>query len=179
MELEVYISKMRELANIAVERVVVPAANEMLAKVKNRIALDGKNTQGAQIGQYSTRSAYFGIEQFDKKSSFKPQGKGGKNKQAKTMYLGGGYSELRQIQGKPVDKMNMNYTGSTLAHYQQTSDERQVLQGFTTEKSALIRQGQEKKRGNIFAPTKEEIAAFNVNVRNEVENLQTKILTSV
>ncbi len=43
MELEVYISKIRELANIAVEHAVVPAANEMLAEVKNRIALDGKN----------------------------------------------------------------------------------------------------------------------------------------
>lgn len=96
-----------------------------------------------------------------------------------TMFLAGGYKELRLIQGKPIDKINENYTGSTLAAYQQAQGEGFIVQGFTTQKSSLIRHGQELKRGDIFKPTKEELATYNTEFSKGIQDLQVKILKGV
>lgn len=176
MTMPEYISKMQELAAISAEAAIIPAANEMLAEIKNRIVIDGKGSSGNQIGQYSTKAAYFSQQQFDKKGAFKPRGKVRTN--TKTMYLPAGYKELRDIQGKPTDNIKVNYTGSTMAAYQQAAVEGGVVQGLTTERAKDIREGQERKRGNIFAPTKDELDIFNKNVAKEIAGLQIKILTS-
>lgn len=174
-----YQQRLRQLSTIAVESVAVPLANEMLAEVKNRIVLDGKGSNNAPIGQYSTKSAYFGREAFDKQGAFKPQGKFGARKDAKTMYIPTGYKGLRDVQGKPSDKINENYTGSTLAAYQQAQGEGFIVQGFTTQKSSLIRHGQELKRGDIFKPTKEELTTYNTGFSKGIQDLQVKILKGV
>lgn len=168
-----YQARLRKLSAIAVESIAVPLANEMLANIKNRIVLDGKKTDEGQIGQYSTKSAYFGRQAFDKQSAFKPQ------KNRKTMFIPDGYKGLRQIQGKPTQFINENYTGSTLATYQQTNGNGVILQGFTTEKSSLIRKGQEAKRGKIFSPSADELKLYNTEFAKGVQEVQVKILRGV
>jgi len=176
---EQYISKLQELSRLSADSIIIPAGNELLATVKNRIVLDGKNSTGNKIGDYSTKSAYFGKEQFDRKSSFKPQGKNTKGKSAsthKTMYLPMGYKELRDVQGKPTDNIKANYTGSTMAAYQQVAGNKEVLQGFTTDKSSKIRKGIEAKKGDIYKPTNEELNSYNKTVAEGLLQIQTAIL---
>lgn len=59
------------------EEIIIPAANAMLAAIKNRISRDGKASDGSLIGSYSTKPAYFSKKSFNKKAAFKPQGKSG------------------------------------------------------------------------------------------------------
>lgn len=173
---EQYIQKLKDLATTvkqkAIESIMIPAANELLANVKNRIFLDGKNSAGQQIGTYSTRKMYAGINQFVKRSSFKP----GPRKGAKTMRLDGGYKQLRSIQGRDVAKMNYEYSGGTSLAYQQQVRQNEILQGMTTELASKIRQGLEAKRGKAFSPTQQEIDEYNKNVAIDTQELIRKTL---
>lgn len=176
MDMQEYYGKLQGLLEDAslkiAQKATVPAANEMLAEVKNRIVRDGKKSDDSEIGNYSTKSAYFGREAFDKKSSFKPQGKGNKPKaDRKTMYLPQGYKQLRDIQGKPSDKVSVNYTGSTMNAYQQQATETEVVQGFTTQQASKVRKGQEAKRGTIYSPTQQELQQYKDNVVENTKEL--------
>lgn len=168
-------------AERAIESVIVPAANGLLAAIKNRIALDGKNSNGGQIGSYSTKPAYYGKQQFTKTSSFKAVGKTGEKKFAdgrahKTQYFEQGYKGLRSAQGKVTDKMNLNYSGSTLLAYQLQAAEKYVILGLVTERASDIRKGQEKKRGRIFYATTSEIEAYNTEVAEGSAEITKRIL---
>lgn len=182
--LEQYTERLQDLAKQgserAIESVVIPAANELLANIKNRIIDEGKKSDGSKIGNYSTKPAYFEKEQFIQKSKFKPKGKTGETKFKsgafhKSMYLEQGYKELRNIQGRPTDKINEFYTGSTMNSYQLQAIQNAVLLGLTNEKSAKIRQGQEGRFGKIFYATKEEIENYNKEVSKYSEDLVLKI----
>lgn len=192
---EKYNSLPEELKERAISYIMVPAANELLAEIKNRIVLDGKKTDTNQIGKYSGKAAYFGIEAFDKKGSFKAQSKGNKKtkvfdvstkkgrqqnitneyREPKTMYLAKGYKQLRNVQGKPTDKINLNYTGSTLFDYQLQAKQNEVLLGFVSERSSQIRKGQERKRGKIFYATEAEMKQYKENVITAANDLTLEI----
>lgn len=225
MDLQEYQEKIKALAaaasTIAVESVIIPAANELLAETKNRIILDGKKSDGTLIGSYSNKPGYYGVNAFDKKGSFKPQGKkesvvygisnvktkktkvpkratdiiNGKktavrNQQGfnaeirKTMYLPGGYKELRNLQGKPIDKTNENYSGQTNLDFQLGQEPNAVVIGFVTERSSKIRKGQEqgtskmKGKGDIWKPTKEELDKYQTTVVEEINQLTAHILNA-
>ncbi len=171
-----------KLKDKARANIFVPATTRLLGEVKNRIQLDGENTSGGQIGQYSTEPMYATREQFDRGSSFKPQGKkqvvnnGQRTKKTKgpdrkSMYLPGGYKELRNIQGKPIDKVNLTYRGDLMNSYQQTVKENEIVQGLVSEKESLKRQGLEKKYGSVLKPQKEEIQRYQKAVI-ELEKLE-------
>lgn len=185
--LEQYQDKLRELARQgsekAIERVVVPAANELLANIKNRIIRDGQNSAGQKIGNYSTKPAYFEKEQFIQKGKFKGIGKTGQTKYAsgamhKSMYLPQGYKQLRDIQGRQTQFINEFYTGDTMLAYQMQPKDKEVLLGLTTERAAKIRHGQEAKRGRIFSATEEEIKEYNENVSKHSADLLTSIFNA-
>lgn len=179
----------------AIERIIVPPANKMLATIRNRIQVDGKNSNGQKIGSYSTEPMYASAGQFDKRSAFKPgkkahieastsirinaktlkvkRGKTIQNvvkQKMKTMYLVQGYKELRDIQGKPTDKVNLTYRGDLMASYQQQLTNNAVLQGLTSEFEALKREGLEKGTkykkgyGDILKPMASEIAQYKKDV---------------
>lgn len=211
---EEYISKLRQLRDSATEKAVqqilVPNGNELLANIKNRIVRDKKNSSGGQIGTYSTKPMYASQKQFDKKSAFNPGvraevssyrstsikinpktllvKKGKTNyetiskQKMKTMYLQEGYKQLRDIQGKPTDGVNVNYTGSTNLSYQLQAKGKEVLLGFTDQESSNIRQGLEngtkgrKGYGKIYYATQQEIANYNKNVAEDSKELTLKIL---
>lgn len=173
-----YIEKLKELLDAAVAKgvaaVIVPNANEFLGSTKNRIMLEGKNSEGQNIGTYSTKRMYAEKEQFVKGKT--TLFKAGPRPGAKTMRLDGGYKQLRAIQGRPVDKMNYNYTGDTMLAYQMEVLKDAVLLGLTNERASKIRQGLEAKRGKAFYPTKAEITEYEKNVAADVITLQLKIL---
>lgn len=182
MTLEEYYANLGKLAEVSSQRaldsIVAPAANELLAKIKNRISQDGKNTQGANIGNYSTTPEYYSKSQFVKQGSFRNVGKTGK-KTKSTMYLPQGYKQLRQIQGREVAHMNYEYSGDTLLKYQAQDTGGAVLLGFTTEKASIIRKALEQKRGLAFYATQEEIEAYSKQVEDESRELTLTILGSV
>lgn len=176
MTAEQYRDKLIALRDAAVQKtldaVIIPAANEYLAETINRIAVEGKNSEGQNIGSYSTKKMYAGKDQFVKKGSFKPGPKPG----AKTQRLDGGYKELRDIQGRPTDKMNYLYTGDTLLAYQMQVKDKFVLLGFINERASKIRKGLEGKRGRAFYPTAEETANYTKNVVSDLKTMQSTIL---
>lgn len=66
-----------EYAQRAIDSIYIPAANGLLATIKNRIVNEGENSAGGKNGSYSTKPAYFTQEQFVKKSVFKGIGQRG------------------------------------------------------------------------------------------------------
>lgn len=194
-----YRDKLQEVINKtkdkAIERIIVPPANKMLATIRNRIQVDGERTDGRKIGSYSTEPIYVSADDFDKKSAFKPgvkahvetsqkiklvaktnTFKGGKvtqqvvKQKMKTMYLVDGYKELRDIQGKPTDKINLTYRGDLINSYQQQVVNNAVVQGLVSEFEALKREGLEKGTkkkagfGEIFKPSSKEIGQYKKEV---------------
>jgi hypothetical protein len=182
---EEYKAKIENLAAVyaskAIDQAVIPAANELLATIKNRIVQQGKNSQGAGIGQYDTTPAYYGPNAFIKKTSFTPQGKTGEKvfkngKPHKTEYIPSGYKGLRDKQGRPTDKMNMSYSGSTLLAYQMDRNGDSVVIGLTNKEASDIRKGQEKKRGKIFYAMQTEMDDYSKNVTEESERITRELL---
>lgn len=185
MTLEEYHTNLTSLAEEynqrAVEAVFVPAANELLATVKNRIINEGENSSGTKIGQYSTKPAYFSPQAYVKQGSFSAVGKTGEKvfkngKPHKSEYIPSGYSGLRAKQGRETAFMNMEYSGSTLLSYQMQVKTQEILLGMTNKEASDIRHGQEKKRGRIFSAQQSEIDTYNKNVSEETERLTLSIL---
>lgn len=89
---------------------------ELEAKHKKRIFDDGLNSEGVKIGEYSTKPAYFSKDEFIRKNAFKGKGKPNgtkkKSEDRKSMYLQGGYSEFRDIQGRQNKFVNLKFSGS-------------------------------------------------------------------
>lgn len=218
MELTEYTRKLQELAQEgakkAIERVIVPAATELLADIKNRIIREGKGTDGNKIGNYSTKPIYATKEQFIQKGKFKGVGKDGfigkrlvsekkykivkrtlksgkieqrlvsenryrvETKKPKTMFLEYGYKELRDIQGRETSFINMEYSGSLLLSYSLQANNNEVLIGFISEKSKLIRKANEKRFGAIFSATQEEKERYNKTVAENSLEITTSILNA-
>lgn len=190
-QLKAYRDKLKELLDRsnqkALEERIVPAANKLLATVKNRIQRDGERSDGSKIGQYSTKPIYVSADQFDKKSSFKPIGKnetkrkttqvfaiGSQKKKSvaitnqfrerKSMFLLEGYKQLRDIQGKPTQFINLTYRGDLMASYQQQVTNNAILQGLISQVEALKRSGLEARLGQILKPQKSEIDQYREDV---------------
>jgi hypothetical protein len=84
---------------------------ELEAEWKDRVFAEGKNSDGQNIGTYSTKPEYFSKSKFIRKAAFKPIGKTGK-KTKSTMFLVGGYNQFRDIQGRETSNVNLKFSGS-------------------------------------------------------------------
>lgn len=184
-------------AKVAIEGVIIPAAGRMLASIKNRIQQKGEKTDGGMIGQYSTTPMYATREQFDKQSAFKPQGKGqikenGKVKremgmvdgvkkhiikrksgivERKSMYLPYGYKQLREIQGKNVAFIDLNYRGDMMLSYQLTNKDNNVVMGLNKESEVVKKDGLEERFGKFFQPNEAEYKAYKEEVTDGVKEI--------
>lgn len=97
------------------------------------------------------------------------------------MYLPGGYKELRNIQGRRVDIVNLTYRGDLLNNgYQMQAVENAILLGFISERFKLIRQGLEKRFGGseIFHATAEEMEQFNTRVMQQLDTYNREVFAS-
>jgi hypothetical protein len=94
----------------------------------------------------------------------------------KTMYLQEGYKELRDVQGMRTDVVNLNYSGELLFTYQMQRYGNYVAIGFTTEQSAVKREGLEKKYGYVFFATDEEKRNYIAKVNFLILRVSRRIL---
>jgi len=69
--------------------------------------------------------------------------------QRKSMYLPGGYKELRDIQGLRTDITNMSYGGQMLNDYQEGRQGDAIVLGLTTQRSADVYNGQAYGTGKM------------------------------
>lgn len=184
IDIHEYSRRLKALADAARQKaaqaIIIPAANKLLANKRNTIQVDGEKTDGTLIGHYSTKPMYASKEEFVKKSSFKPQGKAGKPKKGakvpKSMYLPQGYKQLRDIQGRPTDKINETYTGDTIAAFQLEATNTGAVIGFVNERASRIRKGQEARFGKIFYAQKEELEIYNNDVTEAAKTFTLKFL---
>lgn len=182
MNLQEYTNNLKQLAGDASAKLAlnirVPAANMMLATIKNRIIREGKASDNSEIGRLSTKPAYFSRKAFVVKGAFKPQGKNGARKGAKSMYLPEGYAQFKGIQGRERSKANMQLSGSMMLDYQQAIQGATILQGFTNKKESDKRKGNEARfNKRIFPATEQEIQAYNKECAEGYAELTVKILT--
>lgn len=180
MNIEEYIRNLQNLSTDAVnssrEEIYVRSGNELLANIKNRIQREGKDSNDTAMPAYSSKAAYFGRDQFVRKSSFKAKGKSGaKNFKSgsphKSMYLEHGYKELRDIQGRQTAKRDLTYSGDLMLSYVLGTIENGILLGFNQDKQSKKRKGlEDRNNGPIFYATQSELDDFNKSIiRNEGE----------
>lgn len=178
--LQDFTQNMGNLLNIvtsdAIDNIMANPVLEALKEIKNRVTDRGENTNGGQIGQYDTKEMYAPQKAFAKPSAFRGVGKHGGTPR-KTMYLGRGYKELRDIQALRTDFINLQYRGDLINDYRMQKVARDFVIGFTNEKNKLIREGQEDKADSlIFTPSTDEIADYYKNIDRNLEVLTISTL---
>ncbi len=157
-----YNDKLNSLLNISadsvIDGIIIPAANLLLGEIKNRIALDGKDSDGNALSPYSTKPWAFTKEQFAKPSAFVANGKKDTDVGLReTMFIQDGYKGLRDIQGKPTNIKNLTYTGDMLHSYVEGRDGDNILLGFDSNEESGKRKANEAREGvNIFEASEKE-----------------------
>jgi hypothetical protein len=109
--------------------------------------------------RYSKKPLYVTKDQLVKKSIFKKKGKNG-DKTKVTMYVPGGYRQLRALQGLEVRKVNWEYTGELNKSMRIIVNKGVVRVGFKNKKNTLKAEGLEaryKLKSKVFRPSKREI----------------------
>lgn len=207
MNLQEYNRRLQELAQGVSERqvqaIVVPAASRLLGNIKNRIQRQGKATDGADIGTYSSKPFYASKGQFAKKGAFKPVGQRGfkgerikrvkgkyvkrqkredwtykvYKRKVKTMYLQHGYKQLRDIQGRQTQFIDLTYSTDLMASYQLAQESKRVLLGLTSEVQSRKREGLEKRFGAILTGSAKELQEYNEDVQTALKELTIKTIT--
>lgn len=97
-------------------------------------------------------------------------------KPRKSMYLQGGYKQLRSIQGLRTDIMNFKYRGALLGSYQSARDGSTVIQGFTDVKNSGKRKGLEKRFGSVFRATATEIQLYSTESARLIDRVTRGLL---
>jgi hypothetical protein len=148
-------------------------SEELVVAMTKRIFVQGKNSDGANIGEYSTTPMYVEKDRFLHKEAFIPQGKAfntmtnpskrrtyglkkeGSAKRSfmrQTMYLVHGYKELREIQDLETNKVNLTYRGDLKQSWTMSKVGQRFVFGFSNYKSGQKQEGLERKYGTIFLP---------------------------
>jgi len=105
----------KSLDNLMPDIIAQQVMIELMADHKDRIFGKGINSDGQPIGEYSKKPGYFSKDQFIRQAAFKPLGKPNKDRQRRTnttMFIQGGYSEFRDIQGRQTEHINLKFSGS-------------------------------------------------------------------
>lgn len=160
-----------------------------IARKSIRIYEQGMNSNGSQIGKYSTspamyvnpdyapRSGNIRTKSGGKLQGLKPTvGKTGKSvfkngKPHKTTYLPGGYKELRNRTGRRIDIVNLRFTNDLFLDWANVATEKQLpVPTKINQHSYVIKlkrahnadkvEGIEKKYGAVFASTPQERVLF-------------------
>lgn len=140
----------------------VLAINEIAGAMSRRIFNEGKRTDGGQIGQYSTKDSLVGAKSFRNQGSaqsfFSDDHDWINIKGNSLAKLPGGYKKLRDIQGLQTNFVDLDYKGNLKNSLDVGTVNEIPTIGLTRLGSIPIVEGHEKKYGQIFYPTQEEIA---------------------
>jgi hypothetical protein len=134
---------------------------EVMAMHKKRVFDLGLNSDGVQIGEYSTEPAYFSKSAFIRKAAFKQQGKENKGKfnngnERKSMFITTGYSGFRQIQGREIDNVKTKYSGDLERSFQVVKVGEAVYYGTTNQGASDKFEALTNQYGEIYPLTTEE-----------------------
>ena len=164
--------------------IVFPVATVMLDSMRQRLFQEGISGDGGKTGSYSTTPMYASKSAFVG-GGFSPQGKnakktssgklakGSKNKkdgaQRKSMYLVGGYKQLRQVQGKETAFVNLQYSGLLFTDFSKLAVEKDtvVSKVGTKESSDKLKWLSDKYGKDTFKHTKEEREFFKKEVHKQ------------
>ncbi|MHA1289470.1 hypothetical protein DRO66_00320 [Candidatus Bathyarchaeota archaeon] len=156
------------------------AANDTLATMSERIFIDGGNSAGGKIGEYSVKPYYANPK--TSPTATNKTGKTGKTIQGG--YYKGGYKEFRAQQGRESGFINQRLTNNLQSDFnnaesgfvlQQTGD---LTYSIVIDRPENIRkiEGQEKRFGPIFTElTKDEellmLQSLEFNLNNRFKTL--------
>lgn len=165
------------------ERGMIAATEGMMASYIDRIYEKGLDSNDSKTGDYSRKPGYFTKQQFVRTGAFKPVGKTGETKFTKgkkagknhqSMYLKGGYGELREIQGRQSQTIDASYTGSLRINTTAARISEDVYCiALTSEAESKKRKGLEKQKGKaIFSPSKSDVEAFGAALDAEIEQIR-------
>lgn len=184
------------------ERVTIVGGKALEKNLKKRIFNEGKATNDVLIrGKYSKIPNYYEKDQFVVKGAFKPIGKNDttkistktsksgvekdtikvtkrKDKNVSSMYLAGGYEQFRRIQGRQVNFVDLNLSGSLLGNIQLVRDDGKTLLVITDnteiEKSERLEKMYKKK---IFEPSRTDTQKSEQAMIDEIAKIFNEILT--
>ena len=193
------------------EDIIVTNASRMLGSMHVRVFRNGLDSNGQKIGTYSKRPGYFSKKEFIQKGKFKPVGKRGfkgekvvdtqklhkynpilkqfahspekriVKVEPQSMFLKEGYKELRQIQGRRTDYVNLEYKGDLEGSLKMEAGEDATLIGFDNEHESKKRKGlEEKYRGTIntiFPASDQEKNVYREGVVEDLQEADYEILT--
>jgi len=165
MSFEPLISQLSERLRVfeVKNEVLSSALKDVTDEMKTRIFIFAKDAQNGIIGtSYSKKPYYFAKDDFYITGRFRPQGKNSKRpfangKVRKTMYLAGGYSEFRQIQGFRTDRVDLLLKGDLYRSLKSKMQGERGLIGIDTKKEAQKSTGLETKyRKSVFYVSQRE-----------------------
>jgi len=174
-----------EFSREAINSCVPAASPKFLEVFLDRIFIEGLDSEGNKLGTYSTTPGYFDKEKFQDKGKFKGVGKTGdtkflkginKGKDHKSMYLKGGYRELRGIQGRETGFVNLNYSNSLFSSIKIYPEKEKVLVAIADAKDSAKRKALEKKyKKTIFRAGDKEIDIYGEALILELQVAKEKI----
>ena len=139
------------------ERLSQVAAFAVIAEYKNRIFVEGRATDGAGIGQYSTVPFYQNPTKLTGVSSagVTPQGKTGQSRfkngnPHKTRYLPQGYKELRELTGRQSGYVDLNFSGALERSIKVVQDAARAVIRYTSDFEAEKMTGNEERFGQLI-----------------------------
>lgn len=158
------------------EHALYMAASTTHATQLDRIFVEGKNSEGGQIGTYnSTKGMYANNDDSPKKIT--PRGKNGErvfmNGKPHVSTYYNSYEDYKAEQGRESNFVNLHLTGQLQSDYR--AGFRQVspaeyIAGVNNRLSADKIKGNEERYGKIFHLTKEERRLFDNTYQYELDN---------
>jgi hypothetical protein len=159
-------------------RISQVSVTAMTAEYKQRIFTEGLDSNNTAIGSYSTTPFYQNPNKLVgvPTSALKPEGKTGKTvfastgKPHKTKYLKTGYRELRELVGRQVEKIDLNFSGSLERSVRVIQEGDVAKLRYTSPKEAEKMEGNEARFSTtISEPTQEELEISRRAARAELQ----------
>jgi hypothetical protein len=157
-------------------RISQVAAIQVIAEYKQRIFLNGLDSSGSAIGQYSVNPFYINPLSLTTVSAggIKPEGKNGntvfKNGNPhKTKYLTQGYRQLRDLTGRQSETVDLNFSGSLFQSIKVTESGLNSAITYTNDEMANIMEFNEDRFSkDISTVSNEERELGETAARNEL-----------
>ena len=134
-------------------------ASTLLASITRRIHNEGQDTKESKIGNYSTKPTLVGAKSFvNKTAANKVFGSAKKRRELEWVtfkgrhlaVLEGGYKQIRSLEGKEVNNVNLFRTGKLRADFGMEAQGKDYVLGFKSEYGANLRKYQEDKWGKVI-----------------------------
>lgn len=157
-------------------RISQVAAIQVIAEYKQRIFLNGLDSSGSAIGQYSVNPFYINPLSLTTVSSggIKPEGKNGQTvfkngNPHKTKYLTQGYRQLRDLTGRQSETVDLNFSGSLFQSIKVTESGTISAITYTNDEMAGIMESNEARFGkDISTVSTDERELGETAARNEL-----------